>query len=206
MCLTAKDMLADIRTRADAVRTIGWLIGDVSAGIVKEHSKQVGERMMKKQSRPTTTALWKAALLGLQIVWVPIMAFLFTEPIFHAATEPKDPYTYVSWATNVGPVFVVALSLYLLRNFRGPTLWSWIVRAFVLSTVGLIGLSLFGTEVDNIWISYGFYHRISLNPSLYDGFILLVYLAVFYVVGQWLVRSIAAGRTKPALVTRSTKR
>lgn len=196
MQLTAGDLLDDSHTPAEALRSVARLMSDTGIGLVREHGKQLGGKGMNKQPRTTVASMRSAALLGFQIVWVLVMVFLFLEPIVHTITERKDPYVYIVWADSIAPVCILVLSLYVLKNLRDIAAWSWIVRGFVMATIGLLGLGLFSGLVDHAWQVYGLWHRFSVNGSVYDWSILLVFLASFYTVSQWFVRFLTTGTAR----------
>lgn len=115
MYLTAEDILRDAQGVGRFTRA-AQLAGDASLGLVREHSKQIGGAGMQKHSKTTWASAGMAVLIGLEIVAVPVLAFIGFEPFVSnwSTLRVQTSFGIIDSVTaSLLPVILAALSFRL---------------------------------------------------------------------------------------------
>ena len=146
MYLTAQDMLQDVQGAAGCVRIV-QLVGDLGHGLIHEHTKELGGANMNRQFKLTRQSAGNAALLGLQIVILPMLAFIGIRPLVSlvsALTARKyyytlSIYTFGNILRQLLPLIMTGIAFRLLGKL-GLGLWNRVVCSLV---VGLCSAYVF---------------------------------------------------------------
>jgi hypothetical protein len=186
MLLTAEDVLQEAHTRSAVAKVAGRLVVDALVTMVKENSKQLGSKVMKRiQSarHKTKRALAVQVLQLLGIAGMTYVSISFALINFNALRRinPEsfwgDGYIW-RWSGELiaaaVPLLLVPLAFVMVYGIARLTLWQKVVWAYGLGALGTVCL-LFVFFVAN---------KISINLTSqqhdYQWLLAIVFLGGYY--------------------------
>jgi hypothetical protein len=167
LLLTAEDMLNDADAKSNNFMLVARLFYDLFCNAIKEHFNQLKRASLMQKAVTRRNRYLSAALLGLQVFSVLIIAafcisnvqFVAREFIFNKATYLSPGFAYATLAISVLPVVMIALAFLLLRRSARFSLWSSVVRACLIGVGGMVVYTLVNRlAVQVFWQFAPFWH------------------------------------------------